>query len=1154
MLKKICAIFIALMMMLNVLTIQGATLAEKRLWTDGTKYTLDIPSKFEVSDTKKIEFLLPIYSDSVTIKTNTPGAVINFNIDGVENIISLPGVVTKYKFPEVVRLGEKDLYITGNAVLTEIVFNEITEEKSLEMVKMNLDNYNDALKTALVMREGSSLLKSRTAVRYFDYNNLEVKPMYFNGVLYAPADALALALEIYWEEDKSEDFFVLRREQTEIFRVNGVIKIGQDNIYQPYSLDVREFYGKTYIPIRQVAEAFGKYVQYKDGFVIIDYRSRAKDIANRFIPELKNEFSQYINDGTKGNTYYVSQAANASDENDGSKEHPWASISHANRMAKTGDTVVIGEGTWYETIKPVNDGTPTAPITFMAEEGDNVYLSATQVINNFTNYKDGLLVAAVPKALPKGQNQVFYKKQNLIEGRYPNPEVGEDGLFEYSGGIRLNPVWITEGDLKVSQTDSTKVHSGTLLQEPEKDYWKDAYFVSMHHYAWSFGMAKVESSKKGELSLKDMSTLWWWTGTDGINKGYLTCHINCIDQPGEWTITDGLLYILPPKGETKDTLELEVKNKQLVADLNDRAYVHLKGFKTFGGGIRMKDANMCVINGCDMKYISHYTYLDRNASLSEGGAEKGNDIQQRGEVGIYLGGENCAVVNSKIQYSAGSGIIAACTNAFVDNNVIMDVDYMGSSTGAGITGLPRYDAQKGDITGGQTITHNTVKRTSRSSLTWGGVGKAEEYEVGEMLPLEIAYNEFVDDSISSLDTGTVYTHGTWSGHELMPTRAHNNFTYETYTSNPAVHAGFYYDNWSNCAETFDNVQFAAKSNQYMYVTPVEQTKRVFPMSYATVDSWNNTDLGLKQKEELTINDFPSTKPFQVGSSLLDDKHNLTYEYYKNNAKIDGVYSASDMILSDGMTFENNRVKFNSLNDYIKLESVDFDKFNRFGVTYSSDYYTTDDDFIEVIVGDDVNNPVDKRQIRLLPDAKCKDDLNYVFATFDSGMGGKRTVWIKPLNTFGNSEIFQFQLSSEVDTFKGREFDYRCIYGGVFTSSYKGDDPLAESKPAPASTDTGGSYVWGSSWILYENVNVDAQLNWMTLKYASGDKYAGGTVSLRINDPNAEPVATVEIDDTRWGWKETKVRMNKPLPAGRYSFYITGEGSGKNTSINWFKLE
>lgn len=1166
--KKIFALILALTMItvFPFTANAGEDHMEKRLWTDGEKYSLSLPNNFTVNGEAKLEFMLPFYSDYVVIESSTPNVTIGFEIDGVKHEINLSGASTKFTFPDVLRRGEKDLYITGNAKISAITFNEIMEEICFDPIPLNTSDYEDATQTALIIRENSPILKSKTAVRYYDYNNLNVKPLYYNGALYVPADALCLALEIYWEQDTAKDFFVLRKDETEVFHVDGVTKIGVNNKYSLYDLDVQNFYGKAYLPLRQIAELFGNYVLYKDGFIIVDYRSRARAIFDNFYSELKAEFDNYMPTGETGKTWYVAQTANASDDNDGSEARPFATIARASEVATAGDTILIGEGTYHETIIPKNDGMPTKPITYKAKEGEDVKLSSTEVINQFTEYKDGILVASIPNDMGDGKNQVFYKHENLVEARYPNKEIGEDGLFQYSTGLRLNPIWLTEGAIWVDNKDKMKAYSETLLQEDEEDYWKGATYICENAYAWTLTMAKVGSSKKGELTFSKTSTKWWWAGTGGlgesISKGYLTDHINCIDVPGEWYISKNMIYIMPPEGETAETLELEVKKDQLLIDLNDRSYIHIDGLKTFGGGIRMNNSTMCVLNNCDMQYLSKYTFIDDQRNLyDDGNVMNPNGSPQRGEMGIYVNGEHNAIVNSNIQYSAGAGIILYGSYAFVNNNTIYDTAYGGTSLG-GITMDTEAFNPMSTKRGGHTITHNTVSRTARQAFA---VNRTEGYgwTTPMFLPSEIAYNDFSSASICTLDTGTIYMWGSDLGDPLQTTRIHNNFTYEVAEKGTALLGGIYNDNIMRGTESFDNVMFSKREGQYLYSVPFEQKKAGFPNTYATVDSWNNTDLGVFEnaKDDLTINDFPSGKPFNVGSTLANDFHDMTYEYYKNNAKVEGIYNIEDMILSDGIEIENNLARFTSLDQSIKIENVDFEKFNRINITYTSDYYKTDDDFVKVVVGDSLDDPLYEKTIQLRPEAKFENDFNIQFkmlGTPSEGLG-KQTVWIVPdqdYDSYGNSAIASIQFSHQYATVENYVYDHLRIPAGMFTSAGKGKDPQAED--APQSQMRNQEYMvkgtWGSNWVLYKKVNIGMPCNTLNIGIGSGGKWLGNTVKLRVDSVDGPVLAEMKVtEDTSWAEKVYTLKLSETLLPGTYDIYFTFEGSGLCSDFYWFGL-
>ncbi len=1147
--KKLIALFLAVILLLPT---TAFAVEEKREWTDGEKYSLELPVGFKISGEEKLEFTLPFYSDYVTIKTSTPNKTINFTIDGVCHEILLSDSSTKYVFPDVLRMGEKDLYISGNASISEITFNEIMEEISYTPVVIETTDYEDATKTALIMKEGSPILKSRSAIRYYDYNNINVKPVYVENSLYVPADAFALALGIYWEEDLEKDFFVLRKEQTEVVYLDGEYKLGINNEYKPYEIDVENFWSKTYLPLRQVAELFGYHVLYQDGFIIVDYRSRARAIVEDYYTDLVSEFKEYMYKGIVGKTYYVSTEPHASDLNDGSEAHPWATLTKAGEMAQAGDTVIIGGGTYYDLLKPSNDGTAAHPITFKAKEGEEVILSATQLVTEFSDYKDGMVVAYVPWDMGLGKNQVFYKKQNLVEGRYPNREIGEDGLFQFSNGLRLDPVWMTEGDLKLDINDQRRVISDTLLQEEEEDYWKGAVFVTQHGSAWTLCLATVGSSKKGELKLDKTSSKWWF-GADATNpnKGFLTCHINAVDQPGEWTMKDNVLYMMLPEGETAETLELEVKNRHLLVDLNDRKYVHIEGIKGFGGSIRMDESKMCVINNCDLKYISHYTYIDDQRNLyDDGNTLNPNGSPQRGEMGIFISGSDNAVVNTNINFSAAAGLFIVGSYAFVDNNVITDTCYAGSSFG-GIS----IDAEEFEPIsikkGGHTITHNTVKRTARQSFVISRPSTAT-YGTTTFLPMEIAYNDLSETSICTLDTGTIYMWGAKVGDALSTTKLHHNYTYEINPKGVPIHSGIYNDNWMFATESFDNIQFSAMPGQFHFDVPYEQRKRQFPASYATVDSWNNMDLGTRVngKDELTINDFPSTKPYQVGASFGGYKHDMTYEYYKNGA--DGIYSVHDMTLSEGMEIKDERVQFTSADQYIKIEDVDFDKYNKINIVYSADYYKTDDDYIKVYIGEDPENPDYLTEMRLYPEAKYIDDLHTVWKTFPGNITGKKDVWINS-SVFGNASIHQVHFNKSAGVADAIDYDYTKIPGGAFNVGMKGDDPLVEGEPT-AQTRNGlpiAIGAWGSNWLKYTGIKFAANVNTLSIAVGTSGQWSGGTINVRLGSPDGEILGSIVTEDKGWTENVYTVPMKTPLTQGMYDIYLTFEGSGSCVDLYWF---
>ena len=95
---------------------------------------------------------------------------------------------------------------------------------------------------------------------------------------------------------------------------------------------------------------------------------------------VKTEVAEFITPGPdwqlKRRTLYV--APSGSDANDGlSREKAWRTLAKASEEARAGDTVIVADGVYRETIAPVASGVASAPITFKAENLNSAILEGS---------------------------------------------------------------------------------------------------------------------------------------------------------------------------------------------------------------------------------------------------------------------------------------------------------------------------------------------------------------------------------------------------------------------------------------------------------------------------------------------------------------------------------------------------------------------------------------------------------------------------------------------------------------------------------------------------------------------------------------------------------------------------------------------------------
>ena len=81
--------------------------------------------------------------------------------------------------------------------------------------------------------------------------------------------------------------------------------------------------------------------------------------------------------------YHV--AKNGSDQNPGTAEAPFLTISKAAMVLKTGDTVTVHEGVYREWVQPRNSGADVySRITYQAAEGEEVWIKGSESFIFFT--------------------------------------------------------------------------------------------------------------------------------------------------------------------------------------------------------------------------------------------------------------------------------------------------------------------------------------------------------------------------------------------------------------------------------------------------------------------------------------------------------------------------------------------------------------------------------------------------------------------------------------------------------------------------------------------------------------------------------------------------------------------------------------------------
>ncbi|MBR6729116.1 MAG: hypothetical protein IKL80_03050, partial [Clostridia bacterium] len=616
---------------------------------------------------------------------------------------------------------------------------------------------------------------------------------------------------------------------------------------------------------------------YKDGYVAMDdNRFYVNDIlepgsVHSFVESQFNPF--VVNKEATGHTYYVAQnAQNASDENVGDAASPWKTLTHAGKVVQAGDTVIVKEGTYRETLTVKNNGEPGRPISFVAAEGEEVIISAAEEFSDFMPYKDGILATHVGWDLGVTRNQVFYKGNTIREARHPNgPEL------DWAEQAQLSDNWPTKGDIHlVSEKDQKHAYSETALNQEEKDYWKGGVLIGAWNTVYGVESADILGSEKGCLTVERAGG---WGGPDNATHydyswAYITGHQNAIDLPGEWIIRGDTLFILPPEGETAETLTLEIKKRMLVIDLENNKHVNVSGFTTIGGSAKLNNAEMCRIDDCHVRYNNHYLYTkDPGMGFLEDGIKTNpNGAPLRGEIGFFIGGRDNVVTNCHFDEAAGTAVYVAGLYTYMENLLVKNCGYGGSYCG-GIY-VTKLATQAWDApSGGYYLYQSTAANSGRSVFMRTSNA---DVRTPMVLPGHNAYNEFYGSMLASLDSGIIYTYMTDHGFDRLKTQMHNNVVYNSYEGINKFIFGIYHDGGTQNIDTYENIVFSTDESimvgDDVHVAYAE-------LGLGECDVWNNTeemnrgeDLILPEgKAGLKPEHYPYHKPYYAGALLAQEE-------------------------------------------------------------------------------------------------------------------------------------------------------------------------------------------------------------------------------------------------------------------------------------------
>jgi len=1088
------------------------------------------------------------------------------------------------------RRGEHEVVVSAEngILLKELVFEKELVPYLSKFNQMTLTDTEKVFMTTVVLDEDSPVFVINGAKRYINYNDTSAKPYNYNGRLYLPINTVAKAFGYYHEDLPDRRYVLMRNKAHEVVLLNGTCTVSHGLAERKELNEDVIIYrnGETLAALRYFAELAGETVVYDDGLIIIDDKYAVKDIMNNVSLYMYAEdmISKFRGETGETKTYYVAQKSEvASDTNEGTAFAPFKTLKKAAEVAEAGDTVIVREGIYRETLKPKNDGLPNAPITFKAE-GDNVVISANDLLGNWVPYENGIYTTTMDWDLGVTRNQIFIDNQMLTEARYPNEP------YKMSGGSPdLSSAWPVKGDLRRVRganlneqiENMYKVRSSSLLWQDEPDYWKGGVWVGIFGSGYAVTSGAIEGSKAGELTISKEVEGYWDTYTrnfaENFNWGSIVGHIHALDIPGEWVTQDGTLYMMFPENSTPNVTPVEAKRRNLVVDLNDRKFINVVGFDTIGGTVRMNDSEMCMVNGFDMKYAGHYIHgsdqaggyidFDYEGYELEGDAQNTNEYghivfnqkkpgaPEEGIVGNYIAGTDNIFVNNNIDHSAGAGIYLQGLYTYAENNTINDAGYAGSYV-AGIISVAKRYLDRKIKKGGHSIYNNTVYNCGRSLIN---IKSLEGYT--PFLPVDVAYNDFHDGILSSSDTGLAYTYDSLYATENMFSNMRNNYMYlttEPINNNPHSYM-MYSDGLAFGMDVSKNVLFCTKFGSKVSNKMVR--RQIVASAAPHFLTWDNTEIpyvpgGVENLDEMY---FAEDRPFYAGS--FENKQNYTKNY---DRFINGKYAmenlASNAIIGDGVELDeaSGYAAFSDDGQEVIFENVDFeDGSDRINLAVRGNLFRTYDD-LEVIVDDKVYDALveisapdgdDPALLTVKTDLTTgKHDVKVRTKKFYSAEIGGLTTWKNPV--------------SETEADANDVYAMHRYGGEPFEIGQFAENEHTKEGPTPVGnldTELTSTYMkntWPGYYAVFKQAEFTSDSDKFVICAGSQNDYKNQPVEVYIDGLEPENmVAKFNVVNTTWFHFDPLVVDfidGKVVKAGKHDVYLyfpTEEGMKKSSNIS-----
>ncbi len=425
--------------------------------------------------------------------------------------------------------------------------------------------------------------------------------------------------------------------------------------------------------------------------------------------------------------YHVS--ANGDDHGDGSRQHPFRTITHAAQQAVAGDVITVHEGVYREWVRPPRGGVSDEErIIYRAAEGERAVIKGSEVIKGWKKFRGDVWKVVIPDTFFGD----FNPYREVLHGDWFN----DKGRVHHPGEVYLNGFPLYEAPLleALFRAELLQVGEEQLLPWYCENDGENTYLYA------NFG-GKNPNREEVEINVRQAC---FYPGRPGIN--FITVKGFVMRQAATpWA---------PPTAEQVGLLGTHWSKGWIVEDnvISDSKCVGITLGKDRKSGQNVWSKNPC-IDGA-----THYNEVIFRA-LKEGWSKE--------TIGSHI------VRNNEIFRCEQAGIVGSLGAVFstIQDNHIHDIWVKRLFTGAEIAGIKIHGAVDG------LISHNRIHNTGRGIwLDWMAQGTRVTRNLlydntEEDLFVEVSHGPFLVDnnvflssrSLRNWSEGGAFVHNLFAG-------------------------------------------------------------------------------------------------------------------------------------------------------------------------------------------------------------------------------------------------------------------------------------------------------------------------------------------------------------------------------------------------------